>query len=474
MAILSVSKDFVVKHGLVVSNTASILSTENAVSPSTGALTVAGGAGIAQDLWVAGEIHGLRGYFTSTSNTTPALTVQGVSTFTNDVYVTKTVNANGLSVAAAITGTGGITLNSYANISSDVSVAVIFPTQVDISLATDATSDSNVTVGGTAAGTNNYITIQAGSGGSAGIAAGGSATSVNIFNESQVTNVTMANSSTNITMGAESPTGTTLTVGNPDAPSSEVAIAGSASSSIQADVAPVVNLFTTNNVSSVDMGSYASTVNIANNSTNNSNFNFGFTLALENSFNISASNTVNINAGGAAKTANIFTTSSIQTMNFGSAGTGTNEAIFLSTTAAVSTTTGAVQIRGGLGVGKDIYASNMYVVKRGVVGFYDSTSSNYVGFKSTASLSTSTVYVLPKEDGTSGQFLTTDGNKNLRWSSYEETGYPPFPVGDYGVGESYAGSEGALVDAFGVNLEPGYDCMNPSGHMTLVELGVLA
>jgi hypothetical protein len=471
MAILSVNKDFVVKHGLVVTNTATIESTENAVSPSTGALTVLGGAGIAQDLWVGGTVYGAAASFTSTNGT--ALSVAGDGTFSNVLHVQGFVDTGGISVKSAITGTGGITLNSYANISSDVSVAVIFPTQVDISLATDATADSNVTVGGTAAGTNNYITIQGGAGGSVGLSAGGSATNVNVFNESQVTNVTMANSSTNITMGGGSPTGTTLTVGNPDAPSSEVAIAGSASSGIQADVAPVVNLFTTNNVSSVDMGSYASTVNIANNSTNNSSFNFGFTLALENSFNINASNTVNINAGGSAKTAKVFTTGSIQTIMFGSEGTGSNSAIFLSTTAAVSTSTGAVQVRGGVGVGGDIYASNVYVVKRGVVGFYDSTSSNYVGFKSTTTLSTSTIYVLPKEDGNTGQFLTTDGNKNLSWTSYQETGYPPFPIGDYGLGELYPGSEGAIVDAFGVNLEPAFDCMNPDGRLVLTDLGVL-
>jgi iron complex outermembrane receptor protein len=64
MAISAVTKDFVVKHGLVVSTTATILGTENSVSTSTGALIVAGGAGIggnlnAQNVFVLTQYNGL-------------------------------------------------------------------------------------------------------------------------------------------------------------------------------------------------------------------------------------------------------------------------------------------------------------------------------------------------------------------------------------------------------------------------------
>ena len=57
MAITSVSKDFIVKHGLVVTTTATILSDQEASSTVTGALIVGGGAGIGGNLWVGGDIH---------------------------------------------------------------------------------------------------------------------------------------------------------------------------------------------------------------------------------------------------------------------------------------------------------------------------------------------------------------------------------------------------------------------------------
>lgn len=54
---MALSKDFKVKHGLVVSTTATILSTVTSTSTTSGALTVAGGVGIEKDLWVGGSIY---------------------------------------------------------------------------------------------------------------------------------------------------------------------------------------------------------------------------------------------------------------------------------------------------------------------------------------------------------------------------------------------------------------------------------
>lgn len=45
-----------------------------------------------------------------------------------------------------------------------------------------------------------------------------------------------------------------------------------------------------------------------------------------------------------------------------------------------------------------------------------------------------------------------------------------FPTGDYSSGEAYPID---IMDAFGVNLEDGYDCMDPSGRYSLVDLGAL-
>lgn len=56
MAIVN-NKDFVVKNGLVVSTTATVLGHQNSISTTTGALVVAGGAGIAGNLYVGGTIN---------------------------------------------------------------------------------------------------------------------------------------------------------------------------------------------------------------------------------------------------------------------------------------------------------------------------------------------------------------------------------------------------------------------------------
>lgn len=49
--------------------------------------------------------------------------------------------------------------------------------------------------------------------------------------------------------------------------------------------------------------------------------------------------------------------------------------------------------------------------------FADTDLSNYVGFKSPATVTTNVTYTLPAVDGTSGQNLTTNGSAVLSWSS---------------------------------------------------------
>lgn len=76
--------DFKVKRGLVVSTTATILSTVNATSTTTGGLIVSGGAGIAKDLFVAGTI--------SAVNTASALVVKSnISMVSPDAASTITI-----------------------------------------------------------------------------------------------------------------------------------------------------------------------------------------------------------------------------------------------------------------------------------------------------------------------------------------------------------------------------------------------
>lgn len=49
--------------------------------------------------------------------------------------------------------------------------------------------------------------------------------------------------------------------------------------------------------------------------------------------------------------------------------------------------------------------------------FYDLDGSNYVGFKSPATVTANNIWILPAEDGSAGQVLTTDGADNLTWTT---------------------------------------------------------
>ena len=49
--------------------------------------------------------------------------------------------------------------------------------------------------------------------------------------------------------------------------------------------------------------------------------------------------------------------------------------------------------------------------------FEDADSSNYVGLKSPATVSTNLVWTLPATDGTSGQLLSTNGSAVLSWAT---------------------------------------------------------
>jgi len=49
--------------------------------------------------------------------------------------------------------------------------------------------------------------------------------------------------------------------------------------------------------------------------------------------------------------------------------------------------------------------------------FEDADSSNYVGFKSPATVSTNLVWTLPAADGTNGQVLSTNGSSVLSWAT---------------------------------------------------------
>lgn len=99
-------------------------------------------------------------------------------------------------------------------------------------------------------------------------------------------------------------------------------------------------------------------------------------------------------------------------------GTISNTLLVNNNTASTSTTTGALRIVGGVGVGGEINAGSFINARtKGSVHFWDTNNSNYVGFTAATNISTDTVWTLPSSDGTAGQALTTNGTGGLSWTT---------------------------------------------------------
>jgi hypothetical protein len=78
------------------------------------------------------------------------------------------------------------------------------------------------------------------------------------------------------------------------------------------------------------------------------------------------------------------------------------------------------------------------------VRFWDSDSSNYVGFQAPANVTTNRVWTLPATDGTSGQGLTTNGSNVLGWSTLLTQGAA------ITAGTSVATTSGTAIDFTGI------------------------
>jgi len=123
--------------------------------------------------------------------------------------------------------------------------------------------------------------------------------------------------------------------------------------------------------------------------------------------------------------------------------------------------------------------------------FADSDSSNYVGFKSPATVSSDIMWTLPSSDGTEGQVLSTNGGGTLSWedqssgggsgSSYPNSTFSTVPGtdGDFDLSYNVAQDtqetpfEASGTDAFGVNLGSVYSLMDPIGSTESLDLGAL-
>lgn len=156
-------------------------------------------------------------------------------------------------------------------------------------------------------------------------------------------------------------------------------------------------------------------------------------------------------------------------------------ATILGETQSVSTTTGAVIVKGGVGVGGNVNAANLFVANNGKIGLY-STNSYYVSFTGPQTLTTSTTWTLPNTPGSVGQFLQLSSSQILTWADINTDQGEVFPIGDLmrqaplgdrDPTETVLGSLGENLDAFGVSLEFIYDCMDPEGYLFTKDLGTL-
>jgi hypothetical protein len=131
----------------------------------------------------------------------------------------------------------------------------------------------------------------------------------------------------------------------------------------------------------------------------------------------------------------------------------TGNLVLDSTTTSTSTTTGALVVRGGVGIAGTLY---------------------------TGALNINGAYQFPSSDGTSGQVLTTNGSGLLTFANvssgggaagFSQSTVTTLPTGDYGAGEeSGIGTGSAATDAFEVPFGTLYYCMEPRGTIVTVDL----
>jgi hypothetical protein len=495
MAISSVSKDFIVKHGLVVNTTATFLSTATTDSPYTGALTVAGGVGIADDLQVGGTIYG---NLAGTATIARSVIVQSTATTSTYFPVFVEANADPAQALAEYTtssfsinlGTGIVSIPQLLTNFADISTATIslplntespqtgalvvaggvgvgYDVHVGGKIFTDGiTSSGTVTLSGVGLTTPRY-TVK--------IDSGGPGAKLAIRTSANPTyGIFTAVLDDNETGGASYRIGASeFKVGILDDTTG-----APVGSQWAFEITTASNVIVHSDQNSVSTTTGALVV--AGGVGIGGDLHVGGGIYSNGVPILTTSTVVNQFLAGDDILINLTTASGVLTINdvatlqsVTSRGNSTNNAIDISNTASsTNLVTGALTVAGGVGVGGRLNAQGLYSYSNGEVGVYSQASTNYVGFKSSATLTATTVWTLPATDGLTGQFLSTDGAKKLSWRDPGDPAVAAFPTGDYGLDEPYPAPL-SLVDAFGVSLADTYSCMDPSGRIIEVDLGVL-
>lgn len=116
-------------------------------------------------------------------------------------------------------------------------------------------------------------------------------------------------------------------------------------------------------------------------------------------------------------------------------GTITNPLIVNNSTVSTSSSTGALRVTGGVGVGDDLFVGGTLTVEdenldlktSANIRFYNTGNTRYVGFSAPDNITADKIYVLPEQDGSTGQVLRTNGSGVLSWASVTSPsgGTPP-------------------------------------------------
>ena len=159
-----------------------------------------------------------------------------------------------------------------------------------------------------------------------------------------------------------------------------------------------------------------------------------------------------------------------------------------STTGGFTVRTGATSVDSSTEILK-VNSDGLTLDAQNQLRFADSDSSNYVGFKSPATVTANIMWTLPSSDGTDGQVLSTNGGGTLSFvdqgggggsgSSYPNSTYTTAPGSDGDFDLSYNVAQDTQetpfevggADSFGVNLGSVFSLMDPIGSTETVDLG---
>lgn len=502
--------------------------TSSATSTTTGALRVAGGAGIGGNIYTGGivDIAGNSIYLGNlvlkdngsnifglyaADGTTPATisqtsvdttkisngtsNVQVVSVNANvtvsvggtaNVIVVSTAGANvlgTLGVTGNVTGgnvlTGGL-ISATGNITGG-NISAVNHTGTNVSVTGTVTTAS--TVGGVITGSSASVSGTVTAASVVGGVITGSSASVtgNVNSSNVVASTSLTNGNITITGANIVSTGPTIYIDPNGSGGTDGNVIITGNLSVQGNVTYI----NSNNVTTNDL-----TINMANNAAtaaaaNGGGIGVGPAGSEYVSLTYNSTSNIWVATNGLSSQGILSATGNV---------TGSN-LIAGAQVVATGNITGSNIITAGNVVGSTFIASgNIVVQSRQQVKFYDTDSSNFISLRAPNALTGDYLLTLPTSYGNADQVLSTNGAGILAWAdqsgggggssatSYPNSTVSPVPgsIGNFDLAFNFVQTsqeipfESSATDAFGVNLGEVYSMMDPGGEvLEPVDLGVL-